>query len=286
VKFSQFSGSGLRGFFPGDGVELVAFAEQRLLDAILMRGEIEAEAALYAEEVLIDAGKVAVVGANDFVIADAECGLAAVRAVRANGRDVLHLPGARFVTIAAAGERADGANVDAHAAFFAIEMVAAIGNDDGIDAAHAHTEGLHVHAFIAYAHATETENAARSIVVDDVRPFFFGAMELFFDEAAGIGAVTKDHVLQFALAALIAHGAIERVIAEEKFQHVLSGVAHLLGVGAHDHAVGSDQGARCLQLRGFFHFDEAHAAGSLKREPRVITERRHFGADAACSFND
>ena len=125
---------------------------------------------------------------------------------------LLHFPGARFVTVSAAGKRANGADVDAHAAFFANEMIAAIGDDDGIGAAHTNAERFDVHAFIADAYATETENAARGVVINEVRPFFFGAMNLFFDEAAGVGAVSEDHILQFALATLIADRAIERVI--------------------------------------------------------------------------
>jgi hypothetical protein len=52
----------------------------------------------------------------------------------------------------------------------------------------------------------------------------------------------------------------------------------LLRVGLHDHAVGSDERAGRLQLRHFFHFDEAHAAGRLQRQPGVVAEGGHFDA--------
>ena len=61
--------------------------------------------------------------------AHAERGLAAVAAMRADGGDVVHLPRARLVAIGAGGERADRADIDAHAAFFAVEMVAFIRGD-------------------------------------------------------------------------------------------------------------------------------------------------------------
>src|SRR6266852_1843355 len=265
VNFFQPGGSGLRGFFPGDGIELAVFAEQRLLDAFWMTGEIKAEAALHAEKILIDAGEVAVIGAQNFVVADDESCFAAVGAVGADGGDVFHFPGAGFVTIGAAGERADGANVNAHAAFFAIEVVAAIRNDDGVGAAHADAEGFYVHTFVADAHAAEAENAAGGVVVDEVRPLFLGAMNFFFDEAAGVRAVAEDHVLQFALAAFIADRAIERVIGQQKFKHVLARVADLFGGCANDHAFADDKGASGLQLGHFIDFDEAHAAGGLQR---------------------
>jgi len=138
MNLLQFGGRSLRGFFPGNGIEFTAFAQQRLLDAFWMRGEIKSEAALHTQEFLVNAGKVTIVGAHDFVIAHAESGLAAVGTMRADGGDIFHLPRPSFVAIGAAGERAYRADIDAHAAFFAIEMIAFIGNDDGVRAAHAH----------------------------------------------------------------------------------------------------------------------------------------------------
>src|SRR5437868_7163036 len=103
----KFGRSRLRGFFPGNGKKLVALANHRLLDAIRMFREIETETALDAQEVAVDATHVAVVGTDNFVIANAERSLTAVRTVRANGGRVFHFPGPRFVAIRAAGQRAD-----------------------------------------------------------------------------------------------------------------------------------------------------------------------------------
>src|SRR5260221_618003 len=83
------------------------------------------------------------------VVAHAERDFAVVGAVRARCGDVLHLPRARLVAIGAAGERADRANVDAHTALFALEVIFAIGNDDAVGAAHANAERFDVHAFVA-----------------------------------------------------------------------------------------------------------------------------------------
>src|SRR5260370_42223720 len=177
-----------------------------------MRSEIKSEAGLHAEEFLGDAGKVAIVGAHDFVIAHAESGLASVGTVRADRGDIFHLPRAGFVAIGAAGERTDRADIDAHAAFFAIEVIAFIGNDDGVRPAHAHAEGLHIHTFVAHANASIAKDAAWRVVINQVRPFLFRPVNFFFREAAGIGAIAKYHVLQFALAAFVAYRAIERVI--------------------------------------------------------------------------
>src|SRR5262249_36631435 len=137
----EFCSGSLRSFFPRDGKQLIALANERLLDALGMLREVEAEAAFDAEEVAVDTAHVAIIGSNNFVIADAERGFAAVRTMRANCRDVFHFPRPCFVTIGAAGERTDGANVNAHAALFALEMIFTIGNDYRICAAHADAEG-------------------------------------------------------------------------------------------------------------------------------------------------
>ncbi len=57
------------------------------------------------------------------------------------------------------------------------------------------------------------------------------------------------------------------------------------GVGLHDHAIGRDQRAGGLQLRHFFHFDQAHAAGRLQRKARVVAEGRDFDALAFGRFD-
>jgi hypothetical protein len=56
-----------------------------------------------AEEVAVDAGLVAIVGADDLYsivgLADAEGDFTAVAAVSADGGDVIHLPGAGLVAV-------------------------------------------------------------------------------------------------------------------------------------------------------------------------------------------
>ncbi len=129
ANFFQFAGGDADRVLPRGGFELaLRVADERLREAVGALDEVEAETALGAEKVAVDAALVAIVGANDrgavVGLAHAERNFAAVGAMRADGGDVVHLPGARFVAIAAAGERAHGANIDAHAALLAIELVA------------------------------------------------------------------------------------------------------------------------------------------------------------------
>src|SRR5207342_3411858 len=74
----------LRSLFPRDGIKFVALANQGLSQALGVLREIKAEAPLNAEKIFVDAGKVAVIRAHDFVIAYAQRRFAPVRTVRAN----------------------------------------------------------------------------------------------------------------------------------------------------------------------------------------------------------
>ena len=222
----ESSGRGAQRVFPCGRFQLACFvANERLRKTVGALHEIESEAALGAEKVTVDAAFVAVVGANDLRsvvgLAYAERDLAAVRAMGADGGDVVHLPGARLVAIAAAGERAHRAHVNAHAALLAIELARlavgsdAIGSDHGACTAVLHAQCPHIHALAAHANAAVTENAARAIVVDGRRPLLLVAMMLGLGVEAFARAVLEGHVLQFALAAGIAHRAIERVVPQQ-----------------------------------------------------------------------
>ena len=81
MNFFELCSRGVSGFFPRYGEKFVAFAEKRLLDALRVFGEVEAEAALDAEKVVVNARQVTVVGAKNFVVSNAEGGFAAVRTV-------------------------------------------------------------------------------------------------------------------------------------------------------------------------------------------------------------
>src|SRR5262249_5860730 len=134
---------------PADLFELAVLAHQRREQSLGMLVEVERVAALDAEELAVDARPVAVVAADDLVVAGAERGLAAVGAVRADRAGVSHLPRPRLIAVDAAGERAHGTDVDTGAALVALQMVALVGGDLGDDAAVDDAERSHAQAFIA-----------------------------------------------------------------------------------------------------------------------------------------
>src|SRR5438105_2523908 len=127
---------------------------------------------------------------------------------------MIHLPGTGFVAIGAGGERAHRADINALATFFAFEMVAHVGRDDGGYSAVLHTERPNVHHLAADAHAAVTEDAARAIEVHHRRPLLLVAMLLHLHELRFGGAVSEGHVLQFALTAGIADRTVKRMVAE------------------------------------------------------------------------
>src|SRR6516165_10839250 len=144
----------LKGLIPCRRNELAVALDQRTGDAPFMVGKVECIPPLDAQEIAVDAALVAIVAAHNLhsriAAANAERRLAAVSTMRANGSDVLHLPGTGLVAVSPRGQRADRADVDAHAAFFAFQMVFFIGSDDGAGAAILDAQSPDVHAFAAY----------------------------------------------------------------------------------------------------------------------------------------
>src|SRR5262249_21318755 len=159
--------------------------------------------------------------------------------MRADGADVFHLPGPRLVAVRAAGERAYRANIDARAALVALQMVPHVGGDFAHDPAIDHAERAHTHALVTDAHAAVAENASRRIEEDHGGELLLWRMHLLFRVAAFACAVAEDHVLQFALAALIAYRTIQRMVGQEQLQHALARLPYLRGLRTHHHALGN-----------------------------------------------
>ncbi len=143
-----------------------------------------------------------------------------------------------------------------------------------------------IHAFAANADAAVAQNAARAVEVHHRRPLLLVAMVLHVHELRFGGAVLEGHVLQFALAAGIAHRAVERMVGEQQLEHRLARLLDLVALGGDHHALGDRRGARGLQLGHLLDFHQAHAAGALQREAGVIAERRHLDARALAGLNE
>ena len=159
-------------------------------------------------------------------------------------------------------------------------------SDDGRGAAILDAESEDVHAFAAHAHAAVAEDAARTVEVDNWGPLLLFAVVLRLRVEAVGCAVLEGHVLQLALAASVADGAVERVIAEEHLQSGFAGLGNLRSLGRDDHAFGDRCGARGLELRHLFDADDAHAAGGLQRETRVVAKGGNLDAGGLAGVDE
>ena len=102
---------------------------------------------------------------------------------------------------------------------------------------------------------------------------------LLFDEAGLAGAVGQRLVLQRALAALVADGAVERMVGEQELEHAVLRLLDLLRRGVDDHALARLDEAGRLQggAARALHFDQAHAAHADRLHARVVAEARDVG---------
>src|SRR4051794_14932532 len=99
-----------------------------------------------------------------------------------------------------------------------------------------------------------------------------------FGKPALTGAVPEDHVLQLALAAFVANGAIQRVIREQHFEHALASLHNLRRICFDYHSLRDRQRAGGQQFGGFLNLNQAHTAGGLETQPLVVTERGYLDA--------
>ena len=96
---------------------------------------------------------------------------------------------------------------------------------------------------------------------------------LGLDEAGAAQPPAEGDVLQRALAALVAHRAVERVVDEQELDYRVLGVADAVGLGVDHHPVLDRRRARGLQLGDPLDLDQAHAAGADRvAELGLVTE--------------
>src|SRR5436190_10391266 len=91
------------------------------------------------------------------------------------------------------------------------------------------------------------------------------------EPAAGAPAVRD--VLQRALAALVAHRAVERMVHQQELDDGVLRLLHAIGGGDHHHALLVRRGAARLELGHALDLHEAHAAGTNRlSELGLVTE--------------
>src|SRR5439155_22987245 len=240
----------------------------------------EAVAAGIAEPAVIDGEVFARLEPPDPVVARVELDIAAHAASGADAGRAVQVPGAADEAILPRGQRADRADLRPVALVVRLGGFVVEGADDGLDAALDERQLAFPRDLLAEPRAAPAEDAALAVeddLVGERHPFV--EMRLLKLEAAGARTVLKGLVLQRALAALVADGAVEGVVDEEKLEHPLLVLADLFCRRLDDHALGDVDGAGRLQLRHLLDFDQAHAADRHGRHLRVRAENRDVDVD-------
>ena len=184
------------------------------------------------------------------------------------------------------GQRTDRADVDDVAGQFGGQRLAVVGTDLQVLAA------VHATQFIGASHVGGEAHAARAL---DAAGHFGGDQRthvlvrhhtLALVEAADRTAIAQRHVLQLALAALIADRAVQRVVDEQELHHRTLELQRLLAAGGDLHAVHHRGGAGRRRLRRLLHVHQAHAAVGGNRQLLVVAEARNGDAGLVGGLDD
>src|SRR5215204_2074732 len=140
------------------------------------------------------------------------------------------------------------ADLDAVPALQAVEP-AAVRADDGVRSAPSGLNGVLAHPLVADARAALAEDAALRVVGDDGREEFLGRVVLPLGEALFEVAPVEDHLLQLALAAAVADGAVERVVRQQELDHPALRLLDLLALGGGGLLISASDRERRLELR-------------------------------------
>ena len=265
---------------PGDLLEPLLSALQRRRDAVLGPQVRVGVATLVAEPAAVDLRMVAREDPLDLALADRRGRVAADRAARADGGDVLDVPRPRVEAVERRRERADRAELDDVAGEGRAVRLVLEGRDLGVRSAIPRDELAVLGDVLREPRAAVAEDAALAVERDERRDrdrLVDG--ELGERHARVAGPVAEREVLQRALAALVADRAVERVVHEDELERRLLALRRLRGrrTRLDDHPVGHGQRAAGLELRHPLDLDEAHAACADGRpEPRLVAEHRNL----------
>ena len=269
--------------------ELALLAHQRLDEAFLTVDRVTGEAALVAEPALVDRVGVDAEQSGHPVRRRLHRDPAPDRAGGAGRLDLVEIPRPRGEPVGRGGQRADRADLDGVAREVGGE--GQLGEDPDLQQLAAANEidlGL-PRDLVGEAHTAAALDAALAVEQHELRDGDrLLEVALLLDEARLAGAVGEGLVLQRALAALVAHRAVEGVVDEQELEDAVLGLLDPLRRGVHRHPVlDLDEAAR-LEGRSAraADLDQAHPADADRRHARVVAEPRDEGAGALGSGDE
>ena len=229
-------------------------------------------------------------------------------AIHIDRRGFLEKPDAHLEAEVIGGEGADGADVGGIEGVIVIEATAGMDGEGGVGAALGESEHGILRDFIHEADTTGTHDAALVVEPDaraDINVFRFFHLHV---HKAGYAAPVADGLfLEAAFAGLVADGAVEGMVDEEKFHDTLAAFFHQLAggadphvfrdhIGARDHGAGQPaDGLVAVSVVGRFlargeagghtHLNHAHAAVPRDGELGVVAVIGNVALDGAAGFN-
>ena len=294
----QHTDRGSRGLQPGDGgvdglgpardLQDPVAPDQRPGQAVLAASRDETETPLVTEPFLVHLGGIARLVALDLVVPVVGADLAAARAVVAGGGGRLQVEGPRLEAVGRRGERTHRADLHDVAGEVGIVGVLLV-EPDLLQRAAFHQRDERVAGdLLREPGAAGAQHAAFAVEEDlrgDVDRLRVGAFHPAVTRLAV--PVAERLVLQGALAALVADGAVERVVDQQQLQDALLGAFRhgRADLGAHHHALGNRHGAGGLgfgetaAVARVGDLDQALPAGPDGVEQRMVAEPGNGGAD-------
>ena len=196
------------------------------------------------------------------------------RIMRRDGVFLSQLPGPGRITERLGGQGADRTQVDDIARQLGFDALFYVGADLHILAPAGRAELANTGDLFAETHAARAMDAAGQIGLDQGADIFILDHPFLFLIARDIAAIAEREVLQLAFAALIADGAIQRMIDEEEFHDGFLRVQRSLRAGAHLHVRHDGRGAGGQRLGGLLHLDQTHAAVGRDGKFFVVAKAR------------
>mmetsp|Transcript_8062 Transcript_8062/g.15621 ORF Transcript_8062/g.15621 Transcript_8062/m.15621 type:complete len:463 (-) Transcript_8062:293-1681(-) len=217
--------------------------------------------------------------AHDLVVLDLHDQVGTGGVMRADALAARQLPGAGAVAEGLARQSADRADVNHVARQLGVHGAADEGLDLAVFAAVGHAQFHDAGDLLAEANAAGAVDAAAHLFHRDQRADILVEDDaLLFGVAALAATVADRQILQLALAALVADGAVQRVVDQQEFHDALLGLDRLVALGADDHALRDRGRAGGHGLGCLFHIHQAHAAVGRDAQLLVVAEVRDVGA--------
>eukprot|EP00123_Amoebidium_parasiticum_P005546 comp16716_c0_seq1/m.14993 comp16716_c0_seq1/g.14993 ORF comp16716_c0_seq1/g.14993 comp16716_c0_seq1/m.14993 type:complete len:734 (+) comp16716_c0_seq1:240-2441(+) len=272
-------GSLQKGLLPGHLVELAVLFEHGEGQALPLQA-IVGKAGLVRDPLLVDVLVQAGHDAHNLTTTGIDPDVASSSIENIDGLRLAQLPWAGSESIGLGREGTHGAQVDDVARHLRLEHLLDVRADLHVVATASGAQVLHAGHLVGKAHTTRALDAAGHLHLDKGTNVLVLnsalACKVHVGEAAAVAAEHKGLVLQVALATLVAHGAVQRVVDQKELHNSLAGllcdgrVCLDLHVGHHGH------GARGHGLGGFLHLDQAHAAVTRNRQPVMVAETRNI----------